>query len=111
MAETLSSRLIRLTVGFTPGAATDIVGRLLAKGAAPVLEQDMVVENKPGSLPEDAGRVAQQVRGLRDQSPLASCLPTCSAPTSTGIPGDRSRHCGLAPTASLKGGEGPNAGW
>jgi tripartite-type tricarboxylate transporter receptor subunit TctC len=56
LAETYPSRLIHLIVGFTPGAATDIVGRLLAKEAAPVLGQDMVVENKPGA----GSRIAAQ---------------------------------------------------
>lgn len=43
------SRPIHLIVGFTPGAASDIVGRVFAKGAGTVLGQNMVVENKPGA--------------------------------------------------------------
>jgi tripartite-type tricarboxylate transporter receptor subunit TctC len=50
------SRPIRLIVGFTPGAASDITARLFAKGAAPVLGQQVAVENKPGA----AGSVAGQ---------------------------------------------------
>lgn len=50
------SRPIRLIVGFTPGAASDITARLFAKGAAPVLGQQVAIENKPGA----AGSVAGQ---------------------------------------------------
>ncbi|HXW23981.1 MAG TPA: tripartite tricarboxylate transporter substrate binding protein [Xanthobacteraceae bacterium] len=43
------SRPIRLIVGFTPGAASDIAGRVFAQGAGPLLGQQFVVENKPGA--------------------------------------------------------------
>jgi tripartite-type tricarboxylate transporter receptor subunit TctC len=43
------SRPIRLIVGFTPGAASDIIGRIFAKGAGPLIGQEFVVENKPGA--------------------------------------------------------------
>ncbi|MFZ2080205.1 MAG: tripartite tricarboxylate transporter substrate-binding protein [Xanthobacteraceae bacterium] len=57
-------RPVRLVVGFTPGAASDITARLFAKGAAPVLGQQVAVENKPGA----AGSVAGQyvVRAAKD---------------------------------------------
>jgi len=48
-AQTYPSRPIRLIIGFTPGAASDIIGRVFAKGAGPVLGQEVVVENKPGA--------------------------------------------------------------
>jgi len=48
-------RPIRLIVGFTPGAASDITARLFAKGAAPVLGQQVAVENKPGAAGSIAG--------------------------------------------------------
>jgi tripartite-type tricarboxylate transporter receptor subunit TctC len=47
--DTYPSRPIHLIIGFTPGAASDIIGRVLAKGAGPVLDQQIVVENKPGA--------------------------------------------------------------
>ena len=47
---------IRVIVGFTPGAASDIAGRLFAKGAADVLGQPVVVENKPGAAGSIAGQ-------------------------------------------------------
>lgn len=42
-------RPIRLIVGFTPGTATDIAARILAKGAEGLLGQKMIVEDKPGA--------------------------------------------------------------
>jgi tripartite-type tricarboxylate transporter receptor subunit TctC len=48
------SRSIRLIVGFSPGAASDIAARRFAEGAASVLGQQVVVENKPGA----AGSIA-----------------------------------------------------
>jgi len=50
------SHPIRLIVGFTPGAASDITARLFAKGAAGVLGQTVVVENKPGAAGSIAGQ-------------------------------------------------------
>jgi tripartite-type tricarboxylate transporter receptor subunit TctC len=43
-------------VGFTPGSTSDITGRLFAKGATPIIGQQIVVENKPGA----AGSIAAQ---------------------------------------------------
>ena len=43
------SRPIRLIIGFTPGAASDICGRIFAEYAAPILGQQFVPENKPGA--------------------------------------------------------------
>jgi tripartite-type tricarboxylate transporter receptor subunit TctC len=43
------SRPVRLIVGFTPGSASDVVGRFFAKGAEATLGQQVVVENKPGA--------------------------------------------------------------
>ncbi len=43
------SRPVHLIVGFTPGAAADVVGRVLSQAAAPILGQQLVVDNKPGA--------------------------------------------------------------
>jgi tripartite-type tricarboxylate transporter receptor subunit TctC len=43
------SRPIHVIVGFTPGAAADVAGRVLAESGGPILGQQIVVENKPGA--------------------------------------------------------------
>jgi tripartite-type tricarboxylate transporter receptor subunit TctC len=50
------SRAIRLIVGSTPGSTSDITGRVFARGATPIVGQQIVVENKPGA----AGNIATQ---------------------------------------------------
>jgi len=57
------SRPIHVVVGFTPGASSDIVARIFAKGAGPLLHQDVVVENKPGAASAiAAGYVARAAK-------------------------------------------------
>jgi tripartite-type tricarboxylate transporter receptor subunit TctC len=43
------SRPIHLIIGFPPGAAADVTGRVLAAGLSQILGQQIVVENKPGA--------------------------------------------------------------
>ena len=43
------TRPIRLIVGFSAGASSDIVARLYAKGAGQLVGQEMIVENKTGA--------------------------------------------------------------
>ena len=43
------SRPVHLIIGFTPGAAADVVARVFAQAASPILGQQVVVENKPGA--------------------------------------------------------------
>ena len=57
------SHPIRLIVGFTPGAASDIAARLFAKGAAGILGQPVVVENKPGAAGSIAGQYVTHAAG------------------------------------------------
>jgi tripartite-type tricarboxylate transporter receptor subunit TctC len=47
-AQAYPSRPIHLIVGFTPGAAADVTGRVLGESMGPLLGQQIVVENKPG---------------------------------------------------------------
>jgi tripartite-type tricarboxylate transporter receptor subunit TctC len=48
-ADTYPSRPVHLVVGFTPGAASDVIGRLFAQGAGQFVGRQIVVENKPGA--------------------------------------------------------------
>jgi tripartite-type tricarboxylate transporter receptor subunit TctC len=48
-AQSYPARPIHLIIGFTPGAASDIIGRTFARGAEPFIGQQFVVENKPGA--------------------------------------------------------------
>ena len=49
LAADYPTRPIHLIVGFTAGASSDIVARLYAKGAGPIVGQEMLVENKTGA--------------------------------------------------------------
>ncbi len=49
-AQAYPSRPIHLIVGFTPGAAADVTGRVLSESMGPLLGQQIVVENKPGRI-------------------------------------------------------------
>jgi tripartite-type tricarboxylate transporter receptor subunit TctC len=49
VADDYPSRPIRLIVGFTASAASDVNARIFAKAAGPLLGQQIVVENKPGA--------------------------------------------------------------
>lgn len=40
---------LRYVVPFPPGSSIDLVGRLVAEGASPILGQSVVVENRPGA--------------------------------------------------------------
>lgn len=48
-AQSFPSRPMRLIVGFAPGGANDILARIYAKKMQDVLQQPVVVENKPGA--------------------------------------------------------------
>ncbi len=45
---------LKILVGFPPGGSVDIVARLLAERLRPLLDQNIIIDNKPGA----AGRVA-----------------------------------------------------
>jgi len=47
--DSFPTRPMHLIVGFTPGASSDIVARLFAKGAEQILGQNIVVENQTGA--------------------------------------------------------------
>jgi tripartite-type tricarboxylate transporter receptor subunit TctC len=48
---------IRLIVGFTPGGATDLVGRLVADKLSERFQQQVVVDNRPGASGIIAARI------------------------------------------------------
>ena len=48
-AETYPARPVRVIVGFPPGAATDIVGRLIAQTLSERLGQNFFIDNRPGA--------------------------------------------------------------
>src|SRR5262245_55138019 len=48
-AQTYPDRAIRIIVGFTPGSATDISGRLFAQKLGDALNATITVENIPGA--------------------------------------------------------------
>ena len=48
-AETYPSRPVRMIIGFPPGSAPDIIGRLTGQWLSDKLGQQFVVENRPGA--------------------------------------------------------------
>jgi tripartite-type tricarboxylate transporter receptor subunit TctC len=48
-ADTYPSRPVHLQVGFSPGSATDVIGRLMAQWLSEKLGQPFIVENRPGA--------------------------------------------------------------
>ena len=49
------NRVIRLIVPFPPGGPTDVLARIVANDAAPLLGQTIVVENRPGGAAGTVG--------------------------------------------------------
>ena len=62
-------RTITVIVQFAPGGSNDLLGRILAAELAPVLGQNVVVENRPGAA-DNIGALAA-ARGASDGYTLA----------------------------------------
>lgn len=103
-ADTYPSRPVRLIVGFTAGAASDVVARIFAREAGPLVGQQVVVENRPGAGSSIAAHFV--ARAPKDGYTLF--LPALSSLTNeiinpTSPPLDMSKD--FAPVAQLA--EGP----
>jgi tripartite-type tricarboxylate transporter receptor subunit TctC len=89
-AETYPSRPIHLIVGFTAGASSDVIARIFAKAADPLLGQQVVVENKPGAGSSIAAEYV--ARSVNDGYTLF--VPTLSTLTDEIVNPNRSTHLG-----------------
>ena len=98
-AEAYPTRPIHLIVGFTAGATSDIIARIFAKAADPLLGQNVVVENKPGAGSSIAAEYV--ARSANDGYTLF--VPTLSTLTDEIVNPDRSTHLGkdFSPIALL----------
>jgi len=57
------ARPIRFLVGYPPGAATDIIARLIGQQLSEKLSQQFVIENRHGSCAERGARRLQRAVG------------------------------------------------
>ncbi len=71
---------IRLVVGFVPGGGTDVSARILAQHLSGVLNQQVVVENKPGASGLIAGDMVAKAEPDGYTLLLANMQSTVSAP-------------------------------
>ncbi len=76
-AQSFPARPVTIVVPYPPGGSTDIVGRIMAEGAAEVLKQPVVVENVSGA----SGNIgtARVARAAPDGYTIIQCaIATCA---------------------------------
>ncbi len=56
-------RPLKLLVGYPPGSAADVAARIFGEGLATVLQQPIVVENKPGAASNAAAEAVAKTTG------------------------------------------------
>src|SRR5215813_512995 len=83
--ETYPSRPVHLIVGFTAGATSDVIARIFAKAADPLLGQQVVVENKPGA----GSSIAAEYVAKSANDGYTLFLPTLSTLTDEIVHADR----------------------
>jgi tripartite-type tricarboxylate transporter receptor subunit TctC len=72
-AEDYPTRPVRFVVGFPPGSATDIIGRLIAQSLSERLGQQFIVDNRPGAASNIAAEMV--VRATPDGYTLLEVAP------------------------------------
>jgi tripartite-type tricarboxylate transporter receptor subunit TctC len=56
-AQTFPDKPVRIVVGYAPGGATDLVGRILAEGVTELLGQSVIIDNRAGA----GGAIGMQI--------------------------------------------------
>ena len=88
------SRLARIIVPFAPGAAVDVVGRMLAGALSAQWGRTVIVENRPG------GRTLIAAEAVAHSEPDGDTLLLCLDDTFTIVP-NLSKHVPLDPNKEL----------
>lgn len=70
-AQAFPDKPVRIVVGYAPGGATDLVGRILAEGVTELLGQSVIIDNRAGA----GGAIGMQIaaKAAPDGYTLALC--------------------------------------
>jgi tripartite-type tricarboxylate transporter receptor subunit TctC len=80
LAQNASSRPVRIIVPFDPGAAVDVVARILARGLSAQWDRPVIVENRPG------GSMIVGARFVANSEPDGDTLLLCLDDLFTTLP-------------------------